>query len=58
MKLFSSYLFANLLSPCTRHQNDHVISSRCHLSILHVEETPPIFQMLSAKQGSPVNTNF
>ena len=33
-------------------------SSRYHLSILHLGETPPIVQMLSAKQGSAVNTIF
>ena len=58
MKIIFTYLLANLLSPCKRHQNDHVISSLCHLSILHQVETPPIVQMLGAKQGSAVNFIF
>ena len=58
MKLLRSYLLANLLSPCRRHQNEDVISSLCHLSTLHLVETPPVVQMLSAKQGSAVNFIF
>ena len=33
-------------------------SGLCHLSILHLGETPAVVQMLSAKQGNAVNTVF